>query len=98
MLCFPLSHPRQRLRHRRAHGPAANTHSFRNFLLRKAEVVVGDDNRSLPFGKQREEPTHFESLENGGGRVVRGGAWACQSQRAGTGGRSIRRRYPPAAV
>src|SRR5438477_7041601 len=72
MLCFPLSHPRQRLRHRRAHGPAANTHSFRNFLLRKAEVVVGDDNRSLPFGKQREEPTHFESLENGGGRVVRG--------------------------
>src|SRR5439155_24467369 len=72
MLRSPLSHPRQRLRDRRAHGPAANTHSCRNFLLRKPEVVVRDDDRSLPLGKEREQPTHLESLQDRGGRIVCG--------------------------
>src|SRR5437588_8069113 len=56
-----LSHPRQRLRDRRAHGPATNTHTFRNFLLRKPEIVVRDDDRSFAAGKEREQPTHLES-------------------------------------
>ena len=67
-----LSHPRQRLGDGRAHRSAADTEGIRDFLLREAEVVVRDDDRSLPFGEEREEPTHFESLQDRGGQIVRG--------------------------
>ena len=31
-----------------------------------------DDDRSLPLGKEREQPTHLESLQDRGGRIVCG--------------------------
>ena len=70
MLGFTLSHPRQRLRDRCAHRAAPNAQSRRDFFLRKSEVVVRDDDRSLPLGEECEEPTHFESTHDRGGRIV----------------------------
>jgi len=32
---------------------------------------VRDDDRSLPLGQEREEPTHFQSAQDRGGRIVR---------------------------
>ena len=70
MLGLPLSHPRQRLRDRRAHRAPPNAKSCRDLLLRETEVVMRDDDRPLPLGEKREEPTHFESTQDCGGRIV----------------------------
>src|SRR5439155_9775581 len=72
MLGSPLSHPRKRLRDRCAHGPAANAECLGDLLLRESEVVMRDDDRSLPLREELEQPTHFESMHDRGGRIVRG--------------------------
>src|SRR5687768_7697627 len=66
-----LAHAGERLRDRRAHGPAANTERPRDLLLREPEVVVRDDDRALAFGEEPEKLAHLEPAQDRGGRVAR---------------------------
>src|SRR5688572_27216254 len=66
----PFPHPCERLRHRRADRPAADTECPCDLLLGEAEVVVRDDDRALPLGEQREKATDLQAMQHRRRRVA----------------------------